>query len=54
MKKIKVEPKVHNRLVKYKKKGYYDIIKYIGDHFTLVQVMHYSGNMNNDISVVEY
>ena len=54
MKHIKVEPKVHYSLVNYKKKGSYDIIKYISEHVTLVQLMYYVGNVNHAISVVGY
>ena len=41
-------------LVKYKKRGFYDILKEISEHFTLVQLMDYLGNVNNAISVVGY
>ena len=39
---------------KYKRKGYYDIMTNISEHVTLVQLMEYLGNVNNDISVVGY
>ena len=51
---MKGEPKVHYRLVKYKNKGYYDILKYINENFTLVQLMDYLGNVNHAISVIGY
>ena len=46
--------KVHYSVVKYKKKGYYDILKDISDHVTLVQFMDYLGNVNHYIIVVGY
>ena len=49
---MKGEPKVHYRLVKYEKKGYYDILTEISEHVTLVQLMYYLGNVNHAISVV--
>ena len=48
---MKVEPKVHYSLSKYKK-GYYDILTDISEHVTLVQLMDYLGNINHAISVV--
>ena len=51
---IKGEPKVHYTLVKYKKKGSYDILKDISEHVTLVQLIDYLGNINHAISVVRY
>ena len=39
-------------LSKYKQKGYYDILKNIGENFILVQLMDSLGNVNNTISVV--
>ena len=51
---MKGEPKVHYGLVKYKKKGSYDILKDISEIFTLVQLMDYLVNVNCDISVVGY
>ena len=51
---MKGEPKVHYSLVKYNKKGSYDIMKYISEHVTLVQLMDYLGNVNHAISVVGY
>ena len=51
MKKMKGEPKVHNILVKYKKKESYDIMKDISEHITLVQLMDSLGNVNHAISV---
>ena len=41
-------------LVKYKKKGSYDILKYISENVTLVQLMDFLGNVNHAIRVVEY
>ena len=41
-------------LVKYKKKGSYDILKYISENVALVQLMDYLGNVNHAISVVGY
>ena len=41
-------------LVKYKKKGSYDILEDISVNFTLVQLMDSLGNVNHDISVVGY
>ena len=51
---MKGEPKVHYILRKYKKKGSCDILKDISEHFTLVQLMDYLGNVNHAISVVGY
>ena len=51
---MKGEPKVHYSLVKYKKKGSYDILTEISENVTLVQLMDYLGNVNHDISVVGY
>ena len=51
---MKGEPKVHYSLVKYKKKGYYDILKDISEHFTLVKLMDSLGNVNHAISVFGY
>ena len=51
---MKGEPKVYYNLVKYKKKGSYDILKDISEHFTLVQLMDYLGNVKCSISVVGY
>ena len=52
MKEIKGEPKVHYSLVKYKKKGSYDILTNINEHVTLVQFIDYLGNVNRAIIVV--
>ena len=52
--KIKGEPKVQYILVKYKKKGSYDIITYISENFTLVQLMDSLGNVNHAIGVFRY
>ena len=38
-KRNRYEPKVHNNLIKYKKKGLYKILEYISEHVTLVQLM---------------
>ena len=51
---MKGEPKVNYSLVKYKKKGSYDILKYISERVTLVQLMDYLGNVNHAISVFGY
>ena len=52
--KIKGEPKVYYILRKYKKKGSYDILKYISENVTLVKLMDSLGNMNHAIIVVGY
>ena len=41
-------------LMKYKKKGSYDILKYIGENVTWVQLMNSLGDLNCAISVVGY
>ena len=41
-------------LIKYKKKGYYDILSDISENVTLVQLMDKLVNVNNAISVVGY
>ena len=51
---IKGKPKVHYSLVKYNKKGSYDILKEIIEHVTLVQLLDSLGNVNHDISIVGY
>ena len=51
---MKGEPKVHYSLVKYKKKGSYDIMKYISEHVTLVRLIDSFLNVNRAISVVGY
>ena len=43
---------MYYNLVKYKKKGYYDILKAISENVTLVKLMGLLGNMNHAISVV--
>ena len=53
-KKLKGEPRVYYSLGKYKKMGYYDIMKYISEHVTLVQLMDYLGSVKHSISVVGY
>ena len=40
--------------MKYKQKGSYDILKYISENFTLVQLMDSLGNVNHAIGVVGY
>ena len=50
--KIKGKLKVHYCLRKYKRKGYYDILTYISENVTLVQLMDSLGNVNCAISVV--
>ena len=50
----KGEPKAYYSLVKYKKKGSYDIQKDISENFTLVQLMDYLGNVNHAISFLGY
>ena len=51
---IKGDPKVHYSLLKYKKKGSYDILTDISENVTLIKLMNYLGNFNHDISVVGY
>ena len=41
-------------LRKYKKMGSYDIMTYISENVTLVQLMDYLGNVNRAISVLGY
>ena len=53
-KKLKGEPKVHYSLIKYKKKGSYDILTDISEHVTLIKLMDSWGNVNHAISVVGY
>ena len=53
-KRVKGEQKMYYNLVKYKKKGYYDILKGISGHVTLVKLMGLLGNMNHSIRVVGY
>ena len=48
------KPIVYYSLRKYKKKVYYDILKEIGEHANLVQLIDYLGNVNRAISVVGY
>ena len=43
---------MHYSLVKYNKKGSYDILKEIIEHVTLVQLLDSLGNVNHDISIV--
>ena len=51
-KRNKGETRVHYSLIKYKKKGEYDILKNISSNVTLVQLMDSLGNVNRAISVV--
>ena len=51
---IKGEPKIHYSLMKYKKKGSYNIMKGISENVTLVQLMYLLGNVNHAISVAGY
>ena len=51
---MKGEPKVHYSLVKYNKKGSYDILKEMSEHVSLIQLIYYLGNVNHAISVVGY
>ena len=48
----KGETRVHYSLMKYKKKGEYDILENISANVTLVQLMDLLGNLNHAISVV--
>ena len=50
----KGEQKMYYSLVKYKKKGSYDILKDISENVTLVQLMDSLVNVNHAISVVGY
>ena len=51
-KRNKGETRVHYSLIKYKKKGEYEILKNISANVTLVQLMGSLGNVNHAISVV--
>ena len=51
---IKAKPRVYYSLRKYKKKGSYDILIYISEHVTLLQLTDSLGNVNNDISAIGY
>ena len=53
-KNIKVEPKVHYSLMKYKNMGSYDILSYISQNVTLVKLMDSLVNANHSISVAGY
>ena len=46
------EFRVHYNLIKYRKKGEYNILEDISANVTLVQLMDSLGNVNHDISVV--
>ena len=48
----KDDQKMYYSLVKYKKKGYYDILKDISEYVTLGQLLNSLGNLNRAISVV--
>ena len=48
----KGETRVHYSLIKYKKKGEYDILENISANVTLVQLIDSLGNVNHAISVV--
>ena len=45
---------MHYILIKYKKKGSYDILTDISEHVTLVKLMDYLVNVNHAISFVGY
>ena len=51
-KRNKGKTRVHYSLMKYKKKGEYDILENISENVTLVQLMDSLGNVNLAISVV--
>ena len=51
---IKGEPRVYYSLSRYKKKGSYDILTYISEHVTLVQLMDSLRILNHAINVVGY
>ena len=53
-KKNKGEPKVYYSLSKYIKKVSYDILTYLSENVTLVQLMDFLVNVNHAISVVRY
>ena len=38
----------------FRQKGYFNILNYISEHVTLVQLMYSLGNVNHTISVVGY
>ena len=52
--KIKGKQRIYYILRKYKKKGSYDILTYISEHVTLVQLMDSLGNVNHAISIIGY
>ena len=52
--KTKDEQKLYYKWMMSKHKGYFDILNDISKHFSLVQLMDSLGNVNPDISVVEY
>ena len=52
-KRNKGEVRVHYKLIKYKKKGEYNILEDISANFTLVQLTDSLGNVNCAISVVD-
>ena len=51
-KRNKGETRVHYSLMKYKKKGEYDILENISANVTLVQLVDSLGNVNHAITVV--
>ena len=51
-KRNKGEVRVHYKLIKYKKKGEYNIMENISENVTLVQLMDSLVNVNHAISVV--
>ena len=53
-KKIKGKPIFYHSLGEYKNMVSYDILTYISEHVTLVQLIDYLGNVNHAISAVGY
>ena len=51
-KRNKVEDRVHYKLIKYKKKGEYNILEDISANFILVKLMDSFVNVNHSICVV--
>ena len=51
---IKGKPRVWYILSKYKRRGSDDILTFISEHVTLVQLMDYLGNVNHAISDIRY
>ena len=54
MRNVLGEPRLYYSLSKYKKMGYYDILKNISEHVTLVQLIDSLVNVYHAISVVGY